>query len=1594
MKLKQSREAFISAITALHQDKKSAPIFTAFLAEYYADLPLEDFALRDASEWYGAAQAHWRLAEKRAAKEEIIRVYNPTFDEYGWQSGYTVVEIVHDNIPFLVDTVNITLNYLGYNGQLLIHPIFRVTRGQHGEIQQLNHPDGLAESWMHIEFDRENDPAQLQKIKLEIQNALTQLAAAVEDWPKMISAVQQEIDKLTTHPPALAPAEIHESQAFLNWLLADNFVLLGCRDYQLLQQENEENLVVIPNSGLGLLRDAGKVTASRSFAALPDELRQLAHTKSLLVLTKSNSRARIHRAAHLDIVIIKQFNESGEVIGERRITGLYTANAYNATNRQVPILRSKIAEVLALTQVDVTGHKGKKLLNILDTFPRDELIEISTPELARIAVGIVSLQDRKQIRVFVREDVYRRYVSVMLFMPKDNYNTDVRIHIQKILLNTFKGSSAEFSVHLSDAVLARVHFIVRIESHEALEYSAEDIEAQITLAARRWQDELYSQLLQHAGDTRGARLYSRYQQAFSASYCADFTAHTAVYDIDKLEKSLETNQLQMILTPASISDPCHYRLRLYHHTPIDLSDSLPILDNMGVRIIEERPYNIHFADKSQGWISDIGIRIPVEGVLDNETFRHNFQEGFLAIFSGQVENDSLNKLILLANLTWREAMLIRAYTLYIKQLGIIYDQLIATDLLSKHAHIVNLLVRFILAKHRPDTTQSEEAADLLPTIDQAINQITGQDEERLLSGLWEAIQATVRINYFQQNAAQQKDYLSFKVASHHISYMPQPVPLFEIFVYSPRVEGIHLRGGKVARGGLRWSDRREDFRTEVLGLVKAQMVKNAVIVPVGSKGGFVCKQIPLTADRATTQAEGIACYRIFISGLLDLTDNIIEGNIVSPPQVVRLDEDDPYLVVAADKGTASFSDIANEMSQHYHFWLDDAFASGGSVGYDHKKMAITARGAWESAKRQFRELGRDIQTEPFTVIGIGDMSGDVFGNGMLRSACTLLVGAFNHQHIFLDPHPDPELSFKERQRLFDLPQSSWEDYDSKLISQGGGIFSRHARHIPLSQEVQALLGVDDTQMEPNALIHALLQAPVDLIYNGGIGTYIKASTQSHNEVNDKTNDAVRVNGNEVRAKVIVEGGNLGMSQLGRIEYALQQGHVYTDAIDNSAGVDCSDHEVNIKILLGMLVQNGDMTVKQRNTLLASMTDDVALLVLRDNYLQTQAISLEATQAVSLSSVHRRFISYLEKTGKLSRRIEYLPDEKQLNDRLQLQLGLTKPEISVLLAYAKMDLYEHVLNSDLPDSPMWDPLLADYFPTAISKKFAAYLPQHSLRREIIATTLTNRIINRMGTTFIFRVEEEMETDTATVIYAWYQAAQALNCERLFSDIEALDNRVDAQTQYAMLLEVRRQLERVTRWILHLALTGQDVHALFEALRAHLPTQLSLVARWLKDSVRHQTLVQQWVQAGVPEKQARLIACLDAVIALLNAARIAEQYHHPLDDVTKLYFKLAQIVRLDWLTGLIDALPRHNRWQTLARSACRYDLYQGHSKLVERVLCNGKGESADRRLESWLTANEAGIEHYHRLFEELEQSVPDLAMISAAIREITQRLGHAA
>ncbi|QBC45327.1 NAD-glutamate dehydrogenase [Iodobacter fluviatilis] len=1562
------------------------PITQDFLSAYFAHISEDDLIEKTPEDWFGAVLAHWRMARNRVANTRKLRIYNPSVPDHGWQSSHTVIEIVQPDRPFLVDTIGMSVARLGYGVHQVVHPVLQVTRQENGDWQEMDEA-GAAESWMHIEIDRITSSDAITQLENDLNNALDMLDACVTDWPAMADRVTTALEGLRHRPPPLDIVLVRETSSFLEWMLAGHFIFLGVRDYRFAENGD---LHFVGGSGHGLLRDAGDSGLSHTWAALPVDLRERAYSADQLILmTKADTRSLIHRPAYLDMVSLREVDATGKVIGELRILGLYTASAYTSPPRNIPLLRKKINAVLLASDADVGGYRGKALLNVIDTYPRDELLEIGIDDLARIAQGVVSLHERSRVRTFFREDLYRRYVSVMLFVPRDNYTTEVRVKVEKILMERLGGYEAEFNVLLADSPLARIHFLIHLPVGERIVYDVKEIEDEIARAAQRWQDDLRNQLSHVRGEETGAALYQRYQRAFSPAYCADFTGRVAVYDIEALEASLKNDKIAITLSPGSVVDPTLWRLKLYRGKPIELSDCLPLLENLGVRVLDERPYALTFDQTEHAWIIDIGLRLPTGTSLENSIDRERLIAAFTAIFEGACENDSFNRLILGAGLAWREVLILRAYACYMRQVNLKYGIEIIADCLLRHGKLSGQLAALFVLAHDPVSNSAGVAEILAEEIRQACANQSSVDEEKILSSLLAAILATVRTNFFQlDNDGKIKSYMSFKVESARIPNMPQPVPLFEIFVYSPEMEGVHLRGGKVARGGLRWSDRREDFRTEVLGLVKAQMVKNTVIVPVGSKGGFVVKNPP--SDREMLMARGIECYKNFIRGLLDLTDNLVAGQVVHPSQVRRLDEDDPYLVVAADKGTATFSDIANGISRDYGFWLDDAFASGGSVGYDHKKMGITAKGAWVSVERQFRELGINTRTDEFTVIGVGDMSGDVFGNGLLRSEHTKLLGAFDHRHIFLDPNPDPAASFKERARLFDLPRSSWADYSAELISAGGGIWPRNAKTIPLSAEVKAILDIEDDELEPSELIRAMLKAPVDLFYNGGIGTYGKASTQTPAEANDRGTDALRIDGKEFRCKVIAEGGNLGFTQLGRIEYAANGGRVHTDAIDNSAGVDCSDHEVNIKILLGRIMAGGDLTMKQRNDLLASMTDEVGHLVLRDNYLQTEAISLEYQQTASLLPVHQRFMQSLEKNGRLSRRIEFLPTDTQIAVRQQEGKGLERPELAVLLAYAKMALFQDLLASDLPDSLDWDGLLAAYFPKPLVDRFGDRLGEHPLRREIVANELTNRTINRMGISFVFRLSEETELPPATIVRAWYDATELLDSEARFVAIESLDNSIPATMQYTMLLRERRQLEHATRWLLQNQDTLPDYAELIRDLKSKIPALLPQLPEWYAGSAKQVDVTQSWLAAGVPAALAKQSACLDGATQLLNIALLTKKQAADVDTVATIHFALGDALELDWLHGLIEQLPRANHWQTLARLACRDDLQRAHIALTSAALDLSPGAAPSVRVESWLQSQETAIAHCRRMFEEMKTLAPDLAMMSAALREIRHRL----
>jgi glutamate dehydrogenase len=1606
-------------VTTLARERLSESAFTAFepfLQHYYAQADAEDLLARSVADLYGAAMAHWQFARKFAPGGVRVRAYNPKLDEHGWHSEHTVVEIVNDDMPFLVDSVTMEVNRMGLRLHAAMHPVFRVWRDAAGQIARVRpgsesgapavdtaQDASHLESYIHLEVDRRTEPALLEELTAGLTKALGDVRAAVEDWPRMLEVAQRTATDLTAKEGTpLGQAEADEARAFLQWLVDEHFTFLGCRDYRAEQRDGDYYLHGIAGTGLGILRESRRDTTSHEAAPdvtrLPAGVRHIVESASPVFVTKANARATVHRPGYLDYIGVKLFDAQGRLYGERRFLGVYTSIVYRAATEEIPLVRRKVAHVLGRAGFLPKGHLAKSLVTILEQYPRDELFQIEADELHDIAMGILRLQERQRTRLFVRRDRFDRFVSCVVFVPREKFNTDLRLRIQNLLLEAYRGLSAEFTPQLSDSMLARIYILVRTQPGQVPDVDVRELEARIVATTRRWQDELAEALVEGHGEERGNRLLRRWGNSFPAGFREDYAARAAVRDIELMESvqpdAAAGTGLAMNLYRPLEAAPGALRLKVYRAgQPIALSQSLPMLEHLGVRVNEERPYRMEPQGAQAVWVHDFGMELADDPEVEIDRIKSLFEEAFARAWAGDIENDDLNRLVLRAQLNWREVAILRAYARYLRQIGSTFSDAYIVRALTGNPAIARMLVELYLARFDPAAQEGRNARAqaLYGSIEAALDHVPNLDEDRILRQFLAVLKATTRTNYFQRTAdGLPKPYLSFKLDPSRVPGLPEPKPMFEIWVYSPRVEGVHLRGGRIARGGLRWSDRREDFRTEVLGLVKAQMVKNTVIVPVGSKGGFVVKNPPPATDRDAVMKEGIACYQTFLRGLLDLTDNLVGTQVVPPADLVRHDQDDPYLVVAADKGTATFSDYANAISAEYGFWMGDAFASGGSVGYDHKKMAITARGAWESVKRHFREMGIDTQASDFSVAGIGDMSGDVFGNGMLLSPHIRLVAAFDHRHIFLDPTPDTQKSFAERARLFALPRSSWADYDATLISAGGGIYPRSAKTIALSPEVRALLELEGEEIAPNDLLRAILKAPVDLLYNGGIGTYVKAARETHAQVGDRANDAIRVNGAELRCKVLAEGGNLGCTQLGRIEFAQTGGRIYTDAIDNSAGVDCSDHEVNIKILLGLVVGEGEMTHKQRNKLLAEMTDEVGHLVLTDNYYQTQALSAASRNAVALLEPEARLIRFLERSGRLNRAIEFLPGDDAIEERKAARQGLASPERAVLLAYSKMWLYDTLLASDLPDDPFVAYALAAYFPQALRERHAQAMQRHPLKREIIATYIANTLTNRVGATFVHQLAEETDAAPADIVRACILAREVFGLENIWAGIDALDNQVPDALQAQMLADTGRLIERASLWFLRHRVDRSDLAQTVARFRAAAdqvgPKLATLLAP--ADAQAQGARREALVQAGVSAELARRVAGADSIDAVLDIAEIAAATGRELELVAALYFALDLHLNHGWIRERVAALPTDTHWQMLARAALVDDLTALKRALTMSVIrLSPQLDQANALIAAWQSHNQLALERYRRfLAEQQSANSVDLAMLSVAMREM--------
>ena len=1601
----------------------------SFAQAFYARLPQEELEIRPVGYWAGVALDWLAFAQNRAAGQARIRVFNPEAGA-AFDNGHTVIEIIHDDMPFLVDSVSMVLAQHNIAMHVIVHPVIAISRDAAGNLTGVG--EGAAESYMHLEVDRQASAEDLAKLQAAIAEALADVRASVADWKAMREKMLAIADDLGQRAMPASDQTRAEAQEFLRWTADNHFTFLGYREYEVSERDGRGLLCAVNGSGLGLMR-------GKDAQAMPHPLTGLAASDlppgtklDPLILTKTNARATVHRAGYMDYIGVLKFDGNGRAIAEQRFLGLYTSSAYSRRPWDIPLLRQRYAAVMAASGLGENSHSGKALRHILETLPRDEMFQSDTRELTHTCMGILSLQERVRTRLFLRRDRHGRFYSALVYIPRDRFSTEIRERIEALLMRELNGERLDTNIQIGESPLAQLHLIVRPKRGSSAYGDSAALESELAQIVRNWHDELRDQLVREHGDEHGNRLFNRFGRALPAGYIESVTPELAASDLLQAASLAGENDLRLSLYRSADEQ---LRFKLFRlGKEIALSDALPMLENLGVRINSEHPYELDLED-GRVVIQDFEVE-QLSGKVDVASARVRFEQAFGAVWRGDAESDGFNRLVLAAGLDWRQVAVLRGYCKYLQQTGVTFSQVYMEETLARYPLIARLLIELFEARFEPGrdskadpstcealrasltavvpvaereklaTILEEMGADrgldrdaqidaCLDALAIVLESVSSIDEDRILRGFKSVINATLRTSFFQSKggAGQHTDYISFKFDPAKVPDLPKPRPYREIFVYSPFVEGVHLRFGPVARGGLRWSDRREDFRTEVLGLVKAQMVKNTVIVPVGSKGGFYCKQLPDPAqDRDAWFNEGVACYQRFINGLLDITDNLSpDGKVLPPVGVVRHDDDDPYLVVAADKGTATFSDTANAIAQAHGFWLDDAFASGGSVGYDHKGMGITARGAWESVKRHFRALGRDCQKEDFTVVGIGDMSGDVFGNGMLLSEHIRLVCAFDHRHIFLDPNPDPAVSFKERQRLFKLPRSSWDDYDKSLISKGGGVYPRSLKSIEISPQAREALGIDPAiqSMTPAELISAALRAPVDLLWNGGIGTYVKSASESNADIGDRANNGLRVNGGELRCKIVGEGGNLGMTQLGRIEAAHNGVLLNTDFIDNSAGVDTSDHEVNIKILLNDVVRAKKLTVEQRNKLLASMTDEVAGLVLMDNYRQNQAISLMERMSVKRLGSKQHFIRTLEQQGLLDRQIEFLPSDAELSARKVRGQGLTRPELAVLLSYSKIVAFQQLLESDIPEDPYLSKELLRYFPQPLQKKYADAMNGHRLKREIIATAVTNQTINRMGATFLLRMQEDTGRSPAEVAKAYTISREVLGARDLWTQIDALDGKLPEASQIDALQVIWSLQRSFVRWLLNRPGQMPSISDAVERYRDPF-NDIREASGVLPDSQRpaYEAALREWRDKGMPPKLAQQLSELPYLEPAFDIIELARSRKLKPVDVSRVHFRLGDALGLPWLFEQIDGLAVDGRWHAVARGVMRDELAAHHRVLAGQAM-SLPGHDADAKVRAWLDRDDPTLRFTLGMLAELsDQKSLDYPTLSVAVQKLGQ------
>lgn len=1594
---KPSRGASGQAASGKASTRKPTRGGAHFADMFFRHVPSEDIAGFTAPELTQIAASMQEWAQTRKPGAHKLRVFNPDHKRDGWHVPCTVIQIVNDDMPFIIDSITSELTYQGINIDLLLHPILNASRDKSGQLLDIQSGKALAsgyvtESHVHMHLEQTLSPDACDKLVSALDHTLRDVRSATGDWRKMLARVDEILAAPAAYGKNHAAADVKEAEEFLNYLKSNNFTFLGYREYRFSSRKEGASLAVVPGSDLGVLKGGQTLGFGEDISAAKMAL--LAEARWPVMVSKLIEQyAAVHRRVPLDAIGIKILGKDGSLQGMHLFVGLFTSSTYSCRTSEVPIVRQKVAETVGRAGFIKGSHDAKALEHILEKMPRDELFQASPEDVDRLSLGILRLQAKQRIALFTHMDPMKQYMSCLLYVPRDRYNTRFRLQAARILEHGYRGRVVNYFTTLDDSPLARLLFTVLLEDGADAGYDQGYIEAQLIELGREWDERLKQVLVAAHGRARGAELAFTFGRAFASAYHESIHVGNAVHDIRHLEQMMKTGEtihVDFYRLQGMAAGEMH--LKVYHSgTPVPLSDIMPVLGNMGLQAVSEMPYEVRpYGSDSAIWIHDFKLTGAED--IDLDAVKENVESTFLHVWHGQAENDGLNHLALRANLGWRETMILRGYSGYMRQARFPYSRVYVEQVLSSYPAIARALVDFFRAMHDPKGAKSLDAAAAGEKILDMLQDVQKLDHDRILRGFKMLIENTLRTNFYQTDAeGEPKPCIAFKLDSKNVDGLPLPRPYVEIFVYSARVEAVHLRGGEIARGGIRWSDRHDDFRTEILGLLKSQTVKNTVIVPVGAKGGFVVKQPPQTGGREAYQQEGIECYKLFVQSLLDITDNNVKGKIVRPKDVICHDGIDPYLVVAADKGTATFSDIANGLSLAHGFWLGDAFASGGSAGYDHKKMGITAKGGWESVKRHFREMGKDIQKEPFTVAGVGDMGGDVFGNAMLLSKQIRLQFAFNHVHIFCDPDPNPETSFAERQRLFKT-RGGWDAYDKSLLSAGGAVFERSAKSVKVSAQVKKLLGLERDTLSPDELMHAILLADVELMWFGGIGTYVKSSRQSHADADDKSNDAVRVDARDMRAQVIGEGANLGVTQLARVEYARKGGRINTDFIDNSAGVDCSDHEVNIKILLSDVMSRRKMTLEARDKLLESMTDEVAKLVLRDNYQQTQSLSLQELLAVEHINLHAELVRDLEKSGLIRRALEGLPDEEGFARMVRDGQGLTRPELSVLTSYVKIVLYQRILDSGIPDAPAMEGLLFEYFPKAL-QKYEDEIRAHKLRREIIATQIVNTLVNRMGAVFVAsRVSKTGERDEE-VIKAFLIVLDSYGLNDIWQKIEALDNRVPSHVQLSALKEVFSVVKRAVTWFLRYGGESLDVEEAVAAFRPGIDTLRKSVRQMVPADVRArmEQTEGKLTESGMPQAIAADIAVMKLLSSASDIVNISRKTDDDVAEIAPAYFMVGERLGLDWLRQQVSGIVPANAWQARVMGGLMDDFFIHQAAITAAIFASvSRKTRVDAKLiDQWFGKHAEMVAKIGQIVDDLRgQPKVELEMLVL----VSQRIGQ--